>query len=163
MPSWIGRLPVSFPTHQTGADVSQQPLSRVLSQELTLRCTDPRGRHHDLDAYFGYDPADPFAVTITFRTPRGNVQWVIARDLLSIGLTDPAGHGDVRLWPSIDDDGRAVVVLDFNSPDGRMLVHAHTHEVYRFVTRTLAAVPAGTEHVDLDLLVDVLMGRSEAQ
>jgi hypothetical protein len=37
--------------------------------------------------------------------------------------------------------------------------------MHRFLVRTFAAVPAGTErvHLDLDGLVDDLLGRSESQ
>lgn len=80
------------------------------------------------------------------------------------GLTDPAGRGDLHLWPSVDEDGRAVVVLEFRSPHGHLVAQAHSHEVYQFLTRTLAVVPACTEsaYMDLDALVADLLG-SEAK
>src|SRR4051812_22692210 len=98
--------------------VTQQPMSSVLSQELVLQCLDARGRTVDLPACFGYDPSDPWAVWITFPGPNDDVRWALGRDLLLQGLTDPAGEGDVQLWPSIDEDGRAAVVVEFCSPDG---------------------------------------------
>ncbi|MGZ4449998.1 MAG: SsgA family sporulation/cell division regulator [Nocardioides sp.] len=142
--------------------MTQQPISASLSQELTLHCLDPHGRALDLAASFGYDPTDPYAVWITFPSPSGDVRWAMSRSVLLHGLTDPAGQGDLQLWPSIDEDGRAVVVLEFHSPDGRLVAQAHTHEVHRFLTRTLAVVPMGTEsaHLDLDALVDSLLGVS---
>ena len=141
------------------ADVTQQPISPTLSQELTLQCVDARGRGVELVASFGYDPSDPYAVWITFPSAQGDVRWAMCRATLLRGLTDPAGQGDLEMWPSIDHDGRAVVVLEFRSPGGQLIALAHTHEVYRFLTRTLAAVPAGTEsdHLDLDGLVADLL------
>ena len=133
--------------------VTQQPQTRVLSQDLTLQCLDAWGGSVDLPATFGYDPADPWAVWITFGGPRDQVRWAVGRDLLLQGLTDPAGEGDVQLWPSIDENGRAAVVMELCSPDGRLVTQLHTHELYRFLTRTLAVVPVGAEAIDLDELV----------
>jgi hypothetical protein len=145
--------------------VTQQPMSPALSQELTLQCRDLSGRAVELAAAFSYDPGDPFAVTITFPADSGDIRWVMCRGVLLLGLTDPAGRGDLRLWPSIDECGRAVVVLEFRSPHGRLTAQASTTEIHRFLSRTLVAVPAGTEssRLDLDGLVDALLGRSESQ
>ena len=147
-----------------GKTVTQQPISPAISQELTFQCLDPRGRALTLVASLGYDPRDPFAVRITFPAPGGGVRWMVCRTTLLRGLTDPAGLGDLHLWPSVDEDGRAVVVLEFRSPHGHLVAQAHSHEVYQFLTRTLAVVPAGTESafMDLDALVADLLG-SEAK
>jgi len=143
--------------------VTQQPSSQLLSQELTLQCLDARGRSIDLPAFFEYDPSDPWAVGITFRGPDEQIRWVVARDLLVQGLTDPAGEGDIQVWPSIDERGSAAVVMELHSPDGRLVTQLETHALYRFLTRTLALVPAGTESIDLELLVESLVGHSEPQ
>lgn len=145
--------------------MNKPPLSPVLCQELTLQCLVPRGRGVELVARFGYDPRDPFAVTITFPAPDGDVCWMMSRAVLQLGMTDPAGRGDLQLWPSIDAHSRAVVVLEFRSPDGRLTAQASTHEVYRFLTRTLAVVPAGTEsdHLDVDAMIAGLLGPSKAK
>ncbi len=110
-----------------------------------------------------YDPTDPWAVWITFRGPRDEVRWAVGRDLLLQGLTDPAGEGDIQLWPSIDEHGRAAVVMELCSPDGRLVTQLHTHELYRFLTRTLALVPVGSEAIDLDELVADIIGTSRAE
>jgi hypothetical protein len=139
-----------------------QPMSRTLSQDLTLQCLDAWGRTVDLPASFGYDASDPWAVWITFQGPREQVRWAVGRDLLLQGLTDPAGEGDIQLWPSIDETGRAAVVMELCSPDGRLVTQLRTNELYRFLTRTLAVVPAGTESIDLDQLVAELSRTSPA-
>jgi hypothetical protein len=143
--------------------VTQQPMSRVVTQDLVLQCLDPWGRSLDLPASFGYDPADPWAVWITFRGPTGGVRWFVARELLLRGITDPVGEGDVQLWPSIDDDGRAAVAMELCSPGGRLVTLLLTNELYRFLTRTLAVVPLGTESIDLDRLVAAITGRSQSE
>jgi hypothetical protein len=141
--------------------VTQQPTWPPLSQELALQCLDPWGRHLELVAALGYEPRDPYAVWITFPSPAGDVRWAMSRSVLLVGLTEPAGQGDLTVWPSIDEGGLAVVVLQFHSPEGSLTAQADTHEVHGFLSHTLAAVPAGTEsdHLDLDALVDALLGR----
>jgi hypothetical protein len=142
--------------------VADSPTFPALAQELALEIADGRGRSARLAARFGYDRRDPWAVSITFRTAVDEIRWDVARDLLHRGLTEPAGEGDLQLWPSIDRHGRAAVVLEFRSPAGRLSGHVRTNVLYRFLTRTFAAVPPGTETVDLDRLVDQLTGRSPA-
>ncbi len=90
-------------------------------------------------------------------------RWALSPPLLLQGLTDPAGEGDIQLWPSIDEHGRAAVVMELCSPDGRLVTQLHTHELYRFLTRTLALVPVGSEAIDLDELVADLIGTSRAE
>ena len=134
---------------------------------MTLQVLDAWGRTVDLSASFGYDPSDPWAVWITFRGASGRstepVRWAVGRDLLLQGITDPAGEGDIQLFPSVDENGRAAVVMELRSPDGRLVTQMCSSELYRFLTRTLALVPVGTEQIDLDLLVDELTKLSEPQ
>lgn len=130
-----------------------------VTQELTTHCVDADGKAMALEARFGYDLGDPYAVTVTFRTGWGNVVWTFARDLLARGITDPIGDGDVHVWPCLDPSGRAVVVIELSSPDGELLVQARNRDITRFVNRTLARVPSGTEsdHVDVDVMIDQLL------
>ena len=143
--------------------MNQQPASRHLSADLTVQCLDARGRSVDLLASFGYDAADPWAVTITFGQRDEQVAWVVARDLLVQGLTEPVGEGDVQVWPSIDEHGRAAVVIEFRPPAGHLATQLGTHELYRFLSHTQTVVPSGTESIDLDELVEVLLAPSEPQ
>ncbi len=143
--------------------MTQQPISRTLTQQMTLQCLDARGRSIDLPASLGYDPSDPWAVAVTFGGPDEQICWIVGRDLLLQGVTDPAGEGDILLWPSIDENGRAAVVMELCSPDGRLVTQLRTHDLYRFLTRTLALVPRGTEWIDLDVLVGELTRDSESQ
>jgi hypothetical protein len=131
----------------------------VISQDITMDCVDAAGTVTSLDAALGYDPADPYAVTATFRTAAGSVVWTFARELLSRGLTTPTGEGDVHIWPCLDTAGRAVVIIELSSPDGELIAQAPTQDVYRFVSRSLALVPAGLEsaYVDLDELIVQLL------
>ena len=140
--------------------MTSQPITPVLAQHVTLRAPHCPPGSVELDALFEYDSRDPFAVWITFGSGAASIRWAMSRSLLAEGLTDPAGDGDLRLRPSLDNEGSGVVVFEFHSPDGSLVTQAPTRDVYRFLTRTLASVPAGreAEHLDLDLLVADLLG-----
>jgi hypothetical protein len=129
--------------------------SGSVTQSVQMDCVDSSGQAMSLEAELGYSPADPFAVTATFRTSGGDVVWTFARELLIGGLTAPAGEGDVHVWPCLDTAGRAMVIIELNSPDGELLVQVPSRELYRFVNRTLSAVPLGGEgdFLDLDQLI----------
>ncbi len=129
--------------------------------DISMQSVDPEGRLHRLEADFGYDPADPYAVTVTFRTGYGNVAWTFARDLLIDGVDTPAGDGDVHVWPCEDFDGRPVVVIELISDDGELMAQAPRWAVRRFVSRSLRVVPLGSESelIDLDHVVEALLTR----
>jgi hypothetical protein len=139
--------------------MTQQPTSHVVAQQLTMYCVDGRGVPRPLEASFSYAPIDPYAVWITFHSGAGDVRWAVCRTLIAKGLTEPVGDGDIQLWPSIDDEGRAIVVFEFCSPDGELVAHTHTADLHTFLFRTLAAVPFGTErtHLDMDTIISALI------
>jgi hypothetical protein len=139
--------------------MSQQPTARAVTQEIALGCDDELGRPLTFVSSFGYDASDPYAVSLAFHIPGGDVHWVMARSLLARGIDEPTGEGDVCLWPNLDADGRAVVSMDFHSPEGRLVVEARTKDVYQFLARSWAVVPPGAEgdNVDLDELVEELL------
>lgn len=131
----------------------------VVTQDVTMECVDASGTVTMLATTLGYNPADPYAVTATFRTGAGAVVWTFARELLTRGLTSPTGEGDVHVWPCLDAAGRAVVIIELSSPDGELIAQALTSDIYRFVSRSLALVPGGLEstHLDLDDLIAELL------
>jgi hypothetical protein len=128
-----------------------------VTQDIAMDCVDAAGQSMQLDAALGYQPDDPYAVTVTFRTPGGDVVWTFARDLLSCGLTVPTGEGDVHVWPCLSSEGRAVIIIELRSPDGELLVQAPAPEIIAFVDRTVALVPVGTESSRFD--IDELIGQ----
>lgn len=137
----------------------EQQATETVTQDITLECVDAAGTVTTLQVLLGYQPSDPFAVTATFITPAGDVVWTFARELLARGLTDPAGQGDVHIWPCLDTKGRDAVIIELSSPTGQLTAQARTQDVYRFVSHTLALVPAGTESdiIDMDQLIDQLL------
>ncbi len=129
----------------------------TVNQDIRLDCVDLSGNIRQLDAELAYRAIDPFAVQMTFRTRAGDVPWVFHRELLLAGISHPSGDGDVHISPSLDAQGRAVVVIELQSNTGSFVAQAPTPEIYRFLTQTLAMVPLGTEQIDVDAMVDFLL------
>ncbi|WP_181311190.1 SsgA family sporulation/cell division regulator [Nocardioides campestrisoli] len=131
----------------------------AVEQEITMQCLDSLGRAHAMETVFTYREDDPFAVTITFRTPEGDLPWTFSRDLLVTGLTEQTGLGDVLVRPGVDDHGQAVVMVELSSPDGHLATRTCAREVRRFLRRSLSLVPAGEEsqHLRMDTIVGQLL------
>lgn len=129
------------------------------TSNLQLRLVTQGGSVH-VPAELSYDPADPYAVTATFRADGDAVAWTFSRDLLDEGLLAPVGEGDVAIWPCSDDDGEAVCIA-LSSPFGQALLEAQRHEVEAFIVRSFNAVPRGTESelLDIDGAIDALLSR----
>ncbi|MCY7364138.1 MAG: SsgA family sporulation/cell division regulator [Frankiaceae bacterium] len=132
-----------------------------VSSELQLRLVVPGAAALPVRADLDYDVTDPYAVTVAFHTGAAGgdvVQWTFARQLLSDGVSVPAGEGDVQVWPSAGDTG-AVVCLSLSSPSGRALFEVPLGDLMEFLGRTYQAVPTGGEssHVDVDAELALLL------
>ena len=112
-----------------------------------------------VEAELRYHVADPYAVAVAFHIDGREVVWVFGRDLLIKGVAEPIGDGDVQVFPSLDADGRLVVVLQLSSPSGWALVEAQAGDVMDFLTATRLAVWPGTEadHLRLDDEIEALL------
>ena len=133
-------------------DYSMNTAPLTVTQNLTLELIDASGSVTPLEAELHYAPSDPYAVTAVFMTGAAPVRWTFGRDLLIEGLYEPTGDGDVHVWPCLDADGRAVVIIELCSPDGEALVQAKTGDLSSFVDRMTKAVGPGSEahHLDVD-------------
>lgn len=133
-------------------DFSTNTSPLTVTQAFSLELIDPTGAVTPIEAELQYDAADPYAVTTVFMTGATRVRWTFGRDLLASGLYEPSGDGDVHVWPCLDSDGLAVVIIELSSPDGEALVQARTGDLSSFVERMSKAVEPGTEsdHVDVD-------------
>ena len=111
-----------------------------------------------------YDSSDPYAATVSFDLADGPVRWTFARDLLSDGLSEPSGDGDVHVWPSQDDEGVTVITIELCSPHGDALVDVHTADAVDFVERAHAIVAPGKEsaHLDLDAIITAIRAAENA-
>jgi hypothetical protein len=134
----------------------------VVTQRVTLELIDATGAATPIEAELRYDAGDPYAVTAVFMTVAGQVRWTFGRDLLLEGLHEPAGDGDVHVWPCLDAEGRAVVVVELCSPDGEALVQARTADLTGFADRTVQAVAPGTESalVDVDAAIAAILAEA---
>lgn len=134
------------------------PVAPPLTQDIALHCDDERGRPMAFIATFDFHEHDPYAVGVTFHVPAGDVPWVMSRELLHRGLTEPTGDGDIRLAPGIDEDGHAMVRMTFHSAEGLLRVAARSADVATFLARSWVVVPAGCEAelVDLESMVESL-------
>ncbi|HZN19339.1 MAG TPA: SsgA family sporulation/cell division regulator [Micromonosporaceae bacterium] len=127
----------------------------------SLRLVAPDATALPIPVSLRYDPADPYAVQVLFHPPLPGeepVSWSFARELMATGLVEPAGLGDVRLWPCTS-PGRSLVALALSSPDGRALFEVPRSVLVRFLARSYALVPLGheAEHLDIDGAVHRLL------
>jgi Streptomyces sporulation and cell division protein, SsgA len=135
-----------------------------LTQSVTLELIDATGSVTPINAELHYDPRDPYAVTTVFMTGASQVRWTFGRDLLTEGLYEPSGDGDVHVWPCLDSDGHAVVMIELCSPDGEALVQARTGDLSTFVDRMTRAVEPGREsdHLDVDATLAAIFSAEAA-
>ncbi len=136
--------------------------AQLVTSTMTLELIDSTGAATPLETELGYDPADPFAVSATFVTVTGRVQWTFGRDLLIGGIYEPTGDGDVHVWPCLDGDGQSVVIIELCSPDGEALVQARAAQITAFVEKMTSSVAPGAEsaYLDVDGAIAAILGEA---
>lgn len=145
-------------------DHSMNTAPLAVTQAVTLELIDATGTSTPIEAELQYDPRDPYAVTTVFMTGRNRVRWTFGRDLLADGVYEPSGDGDVHVWPCLDSDGHAVVIIELCSPDGEALVQARAGDLTAFVDRMCRSVQPGSEseHVDVDAAIAAIFAAEAA-
>lgn len=133
-----------------GVTMKQTKTAQVVTENVVLEFVDPQGEATSIEADFVFDPADPYAITMVFRTGVQEVRWTFGRELLAEGRYEPTGDGDVHVWPCLSSDGSAVVIIELCSPDGELLVQAGSRSVDNFVDGMLDSVPDGQESTFVD-------------
>jgi hypothetical protein len=133
--------------------------AQAITEPMRMEFVDTEGLSTPLDAEFQYDPADPFAVSILFTDEPAPVRWTFARDLLIEGYYEPTGDGDVHVWPCLNTDGCAVVILELSSPSGEVLVQVGSRQLAAFIHQMTSMVPPGSESsiVDFDAEIAQLL------
>ncbi|MEU5002371.1 SsgA family sporulation/cell division regulator [Streptomyces sp. NPDC021622] len=130
-------------------------MSNRIEQAVEARLVAAAPRMPTIPAKLHYDPRDPFAVHMSFPAPATlegvEVYWTFARELLTQGTENAVGDGDVRVRPY----GFDRTVLEFHAPEGTAIVHIRSGDLRRFLHRTMALVPAGDEHLHVDLDQDL--------
>lgn len=122
--------------------------------QLQLRYVAPDTTTVPCPAELRFDPADPWAVTLEFRPETGAVPWLFARELLTDGVHDVVGEGDVQVWPS-ESSGGPVVCIALRSQDGNALFEASRADVEAFLSRSYAVLPHGAERHAVDIDVEL--------
>jgi hypothetical protein len=135
----------------------------TVTADLELRLVVPGGPSLPVVAGLRYDSNDPWAVRVAFQTGgegEGIVEWMFARQLLTDGVAQACGDGDVRVWPALHGTER-VVNLAMASPSGSALFEMDRDALVEFLQQTYLAVPTGheSEAVDLDAELALLLSR----
>jgi hypothetical protein len=108
-----------------------------------------------------WDSGDPLAVGLRVvaepahpALPQG--EWVVLRDFLRYGLSEPTGDGDVRIRPNAD-----AIALELISGIRRCLLQVPMPPLSAFLDTTEKIVPAGEERSEaaIDALIDRLLSR----
>ncbi|WP_030560766.1 spore wall synthesis regulator SsgD [Streptomyces aureocirculatus] len=130
-------------------------MSTVIEQAVEARLVAAAPRMPTIPATLHYDRRDPFAVRMSFPAPATlegvEVFWTFSRELLAQGVETASGDGDVRVRPY----GYDRTVLEFHAPEGTAIVHIRTGDLRRFLHSTTTLVPAGQEHLHVDLDQDL--------
>ncbi|NEA62838.1 SsgA family sporulation/cell division regulator [Streptomyces sp. SID12488] len=125
---------------------------RTLEQSARARLITPGYQELPLAVTLRYDSADPLAVHIDFPVDVSvdgeGVTWTFSRTLLGEGLDNPAGIGEVHLWPC----GPTRTVVELHSPHGLAVVRFRTAQLQRFLHRSYSVVAPGME--DLGPMVE---------
>ncbi|MFD0856242.1 SsgA family sporulation/cell division regulator [Actinomadura adrarensis] len=125
--------------------------STTVSAELGLRLVVPDRTTVPLLAGLEYAAADPYAIRMAFYVGEDEpVEWIFARELLTVGIVRRVGDGDVEVWPSETDDD--ILHIALSSPFGNALFEAPLSPMADFLHRTYEVVPAGreSEYIDID-------------
>lgn len=133
--------------------------STTASAEVGLRLVVPDRTIIPLIATLDYSADDPYAIRVAFHVGNDEpVEWIFARELLTVGIVRMVGHGDVRVWPA-ESSGEQIVNLSLSSPFGRAHFEAPLTPLTDFLDRTYAIVPAGREpeFIDIEAELDDLL------
>jgi Streptomyces sporulation and cell division protein, SsgA len=134
----------------------------TVSAELGLSLVVPGHGAVPLRASLCYSARDPYAVRMAFHVGAEDpVEWIFSRDLLSAGLTGPAGEGDVRVWPA-QDHGSGVLNIALSSPFGHAHFEAPMTALADFLKKTFRLIAAGRESnfINIDSELDELLWRA---
>jgi hypothetical protein len=150
------RGPSGAPQRCRGEYVMSVSRPTTVEVETSLRLVAPDATTLPVRASLRYDPADPYAVHMVFygESAAEAVGWSFARELLVAGLDEPAGIGDVRVWPWATPQAD-LVALALSSPEGNALFEVPRDVLVRFLSCTYMVVPRGeeTDYLNLDAAV----------
>jgi hypothetical protein len=117
------------------------------------------GEAETVEVRLGYDPADPFAVSLDVQGPTRRERRVFGRDLLADGLRSmvPVGEGEVHVQATS-------VLTEISWTDAKgtpVKLRLPWWNTREFVRLSHEAVPRGEESCDVDSWVAALQGTTE--
>jgi hypothetical protein len=130
-----------------------------ISAELSLRLVVPDRTTVPLLATVEYAADDPYALRVAFHVGNDEpVEWIFARELLTVGIVRRVGEGDVNVWPA-ETRARRLVNISLSSPFGDALFEVPLAPLADFLHQTYEIVPAGREpeFVDIEAELDNLL------
>ncbi|MEV6234970.1 SsgA family sporulation/cell division regulator [Saccharopolyspora shandongensis] len=118
---------------------------KTIRSTAVFDLTAPAGVRTPVGVELRYDSREPYAVNMSFRAGMsGQVDWLIARDLLADGLVIASGEGDVQIIPQ--PDNHELVVIALSSPSGQATFEAPAAELAEFLNETYDVVAPGGEN-----------------
>jgi Streptomyces sporulation and cell division protein, SsgA len=136
--------------------------SSTATAEVGLRLVVPDRTTVPLLATLEYAADDPYAIRVAFHVGDDDpVEWIFARELLTVGVVRRVGDGDVQVWPA-DDPREHALNLSLSSPFGTAHFEAPLTPLTDFLSRTYAIVAAGRESdfIDIEAELDDLLWHS---
>nr|WP_237419029.1 SsgA family sporulation/cell division regulator [Kitasatospora sp. SID7827] len=116
--------------------------------------------HVPVAARLRYGADEPYTVHLDNHVDLPEpVTWSLSREVLLTGLTHPAGLGDMTVTPGHGPD-HGHLLLTLHGEESSALLRLPAPALRDFLRRTECVVPVGCEqeHVDLDGLVERLLG-----
>lgn len=131
----------------------------LLTRAVTLVLLVDSDEGQPMPAELIYNPSDPFAVSLLLGDVDDAAVWCFSRELLSGGLHEPTGDGDVHVWPFVDGHGSSIILIELSSPDGVAILQADTREINGFLTMSHEVVAPGEEsaHSDIDAVIAAIL------
>jgi hypothetical protein len=132
-----------------------------VSVRMPSQIIDRAGRRARANAWLEYRAIDPYAVALTISRGSGaGTTWIFARELLTCGLREPVGDGDVVVVPG-PIAAQAAVLVGVRTGAADAVVEFPGRSLGRFLRRTYNLVPTGREGDFLD--IDRLTRRLSSQ
>jgi hypothetical protein len=134
--------------------------STTVSAELGLRLVVPDRTTVPLLAGLEYAADDPYAIRMAFHVGDGEpVEWIFARELLTVGIVRRVGDGDVAVWPAVPGEDERTLHLALSSPFGNARFEVPLSPLADFLHRTYKVVPTGREpeFIDIDAELENLL------
>ncbi|WP_190812439.1 SsgA family sporulation/cell division regulator [Saccharopolyspora pogona] len=117
---------------------------KTIRSTAVFDLTAPAGVKTPVRVEMRYESSEPYAVNMSFHAGMsGQIDWVIARDLLADGLVVASGEGDVQIIPQLDNHEAVIIAL--SSPSGQAAFEAPAAKLADFLDETYDVVAPGDE------------------